>query len=110
MNIDRGLAVICAIVLLCAGGCSAGSGGNAPATEAAVTMPPSEPETVPEPSAETETAPEPSHRGKLIGENQDLLNDEQKEAIFNYMDRYYEALSSLEMKDLSDLFASSASG
>ncbi len=59
---------------------------------------------------ETEAAPGPAHRGELIGENQELLTGEQKEAIFRYMDRYYEALSSLEMKDLSDLFAVSAAG
>lgn len=50
------------------------------------------------------------HRGVLTGEKQELLTEGQKEAIFRYMDRYYEALSSLTMKDLSDLFAEDAAG
>ena len=111
-NVKQSLAAVCATVLLCVCGCGAGSGGNAPSAEAVVTLPPSEPETTPaaETEPEPETAPEPVRRGKLIGDNQDLLTDGQKEAIFNYMDRYYEARSSLEMKDLSDLFAASAAG
>ncbi len=54
-----------------------------------------------------EKAEETVHRGTLEGGN---LTKGQQEAILCYMDRYYEALSSLEMKDLSDLFAEDAAG
>lgn len=63
---------------------------------------------------QTDTAQDPqtqawaSHQGVLIGENQDLLSREQLEAIFSYMDRYYEALARLEMSELSDLFSEKA--
>ncbi len=94
-------------------GC-AGTGGNAPAGNVAAVPPeteaPSEPESSPKDPEGSEPVKEPVHHGVLIGGNRELLTDEQMEAIFNYMDRYYETLASLEMKELSDLFASSVAG
>ncbi len=80
----------------------------------AVTLPPSEPavfyDTEPETETESESESESAHRGVLVGEKKNLLTDTQMEAVFNYMDRYYEALASLEMKELADLFSGSAGG
>ncbi len=83
-------------------------GESVPAETALGTEAHTETEAETEPEAETEA--EPSHGGVLIGENQELLTKEQMEAVFAYMDRFYEAMGSLEMKELSDLFAESAAG
>ncbi len=48
--------------------------------------------------------------GAFVDEASEVLTEEQEELIYAYMDRYYAAVSALEMRDISDLFADSASG
>lgn len=49
-----------------------------------------------------------SEHGILTAKDGYLLNREQEEIIFAYMERYYAALSSLEMQELEDLFDTEA--
>ncbi len=46
----------------------------------------------------------------FVGDAANRLSEEQKEIIRAYLERYYEAVGSLERADLSDLFAPSAAG
>lgn len=100
------LAAVCLIAPGMLGGCG---GGSAEVSTGAAETVMAEAETPAETEPpEPETQAGPAHGGVLIGENKDLLSQEQLEAVFSYMDRYYEALGGLEMTELSDLFSEKA--
>ncbi len=46
----------------------------------------------------------------FVGDTASGLSDEQKAPVIAYLERYYEAMGGLEMRDFSDLFAASANG